>query len=573
MKLSFKSILPIILISALLILLAGCFGVPGDESPGTTTTGTGIITGIIAAPCCDTSGEPVSENSGSPEYWCYWCEKNWFIQGDVEVILTSGQEEIATTTTNKNGEYTFTGVPPGENYVITAYCPDKEIPLVMDVVPKLAEGKSFDAGTTDLVSTSLGLVVDYVIYFEAWDPEDISLDKVMAAKPNFDGFPKFKKLIREVRRVLENCEDVDEDDKLLDALCKAAEEVGKSDFGCAPGLTLEPEPEPEPTGGAPTPTPPPAVITYTLTMAVNPAEGGTTSPAVGSHTYNSGTVVPITATPADEGWYFDEWTGDASGTNSTTSVTMNTNKAVTANFYNEEVQPETYTVTFDSQSATVEADPTSKTVTAPATTVDTLPLPPTKICYDFGGWYTETNGSGTEFTDSTIVTASITVYAKWTANPTAKVTLTAIYDLLCEPGNDTELWWHASWSSHTCGRDYMEVNVKVEDATSLIGSVTIEIHYDNTKLDECTYPSPLDSNDDGTIILTSSNDTSIKFKKWGPDTGDCYCNHPTVPGSDWTDDCVKVEVLEVGTEIKDSDGHVYCLTYDSLCIDGDNNPY
>lgn len=72
-----------------------------------------------------------------------------------------------------------------------------------------------------------------------------------------------------------------------------------------------------------------------------------------------------------------------------------------------------YTVTFDSQSATVEANPTTKTVTSPATTVDALPTPPTKISYTFGGWYTETNGGGTEFTASTTVTADITVYAKW----------------------------------------------------------------------------------------------------------------------------------------------------------------
>jgi len=231
MKLSTKIILPIILISALLILLSGCFGVPADEEPGVTEVGAGTITGIIAAPCCQTLGEPVSENSGSPEYWCYWCEKDWFTQEDIEVILTFGQEVIATATTDKFGEYIFTDVPPGENYVITAYCPDKEIPLVMDVVPEIIEGGDpFDAGTTDLVSTSLGLVVDYLTYFAAWDPEDISLKKVMAAKPDFEGFPKFRKLIREVRRVLENCEDVDADDTLLDALCWAAEEVGKTDM-------------------------------------------------------------------------------------------------------------------------------------------------------------------------------------------------------------------------------------------------------------------------------------------------------------------------------------------------------
>jgi hypothetical protein len=163
MKLSTKIILPIILISALLILLNGCFAVPADEEPGVTEVGTSTITGILAAPCCNTSGEPASENSGSPDYWCYWCEKDWYLQGKVEVILTSGQEEIATIFTDENGKYTFTGVPPGENYVITAYCPDDtDIPLVKDVVPELAKSGSFDAGTTDLVSTSLGLVVDYV---------------------------------------------------------------------------------------------------------------------------------------------------------------------------------------------------------------------------------------------------------------------------------------------------------------------------------------------------------------------------------------------------------------------------
>jgi len=252
MKLSTKIILPIILISALLILLNGCFGVPANDSPGTTTPGTGTITGIIAAPCCNTSGEPIPENSGSSDYWCYWCEKDWYLQGkvegDVEVILTSGQVEIATTTTDKNGKYTFTGVPLGKNFVITAYCPGKEIPLVKDVVPELAEGEEFYAKTTDLVSTSLGLVVDYVTYFAAWHPEDISLKKVIAAKPNFEGFPKFRKLIREVRRVLENCEDVDADVELLLTLCKAAEEVSESDMGCAPGYTPE-EPAVETTGG------------------------------------------------------------------------------------------------------------------------------------------------------------------------------------------------------------------------------------------------------------------------------------------------------------------------------------
>jgi len=343
MKLSTKIILPIILISALLILLNGCWGVPPDESPG-YTPGTGTITGIIAAPCCQTSDEPVSGNSGSPEYWCYYCEKDWHLQGDIEVILTSGQVEIATTTTDKDGKYTFTDVPPDKNYVITAYCPGKEIPLVKDVVPELAKGGSFNAGITDLVSTSLGLVVDYVVYFAAWDPEDISLDKVIAAKPDFPGFPKFRKLIREVRRVLESCEDVNTDVDVLEALCLAAEEISKSDMGCAPGYAPEPEPEVETTGGTPTPGPGPTPTTYTLTMAVSPIEGGTTSPAVGPHPGNTaGTSVPITATAIGD-YEFVNWTGGVVNPNSaSTTVTMDANKTVTAHFF-VEGEPVTFTI-------------------------------------------------------------------------------------------------------------------------------------------------------------------------------------------------------------------------------------
>ncbi|MGB2782634.1 MAG: hypothetical protein WBC45_01650, partial [Atribacterota bacterium] len=78
MKLSTKIILPIILISALLILLVGCFAVPPEESPG-YTPGTTTITGIIAAPCCTTSSTTISEDS-TPSDWCLQCEQDWFLQ-------------------------------------------------------------------------------------------------------------------------------------------------------------------------------------------------------------------------------------------------------------------------------------------------------------------------------------------------------------------------------------------------------------------------------------------------------------------------------------------------------------
>ncbi|MBT5650257.1 MAG: VCBS repeat-containing protein [Flavobacteriaceae bacterium] len=73
---------------------------------------------------------------------------------------------------------------------------------------------------------------------------------------------------------------------------------------------------------------PAPVIKYTLTTSANPTAGGTVAPTTGQ--YTEGATVSITATPAGE-YLFSSWTG-ATGTTATTSVVMNSNKTVTANF-------------------------------------------------------------------------------------------------------------------------------------------------------------------------------------------------------------------------------------------------
>ena len=345
MKLSFKTILPIILISALLILLAGCFGVPADESPGYTP---GTITGIIAAPCCSTSAEPVSETSGSPEYWCYYCQGNWLLQDGIEVVLTYGEDEVATTTTNEDGEFTFTNVDPGKNYVITAYCPDFEDnrPLVKDVALEVIEGGSFDTKITDLVSTSLGLVVDFLVQYTEWGPEDISLDAVLADRPTFPNFPKFKALIYEVRRVVENCElNLLTDDDVLYATCRAAEEISGLDIGCGAGYTPVPPPGPPPTGK------------YNLYLIADPWDGAKTLTGAGA--YDEGTQNVAVDTEANSCYIFQNWTVDVGDSSWVTGdlgtepleVDMNGNVTLTAHFACPAVDPDLVIIISESPKA------------------------------------------------------------------------------------------------------------------------------------------------------------------------------------------------------------------------------
>ena len=76
---------------------------------------------------------------------------------------------------------------------------------------------------------------------------------------------------------------------------------------------------------------------YTITMTVIPAGGGTTGPDIGKHVYNVGTVVSITATPA-EGYVFKDWSGEVADPNSaSTTVTVSSDETITANYYKRPV--------------------------------------------------------------------------------------------------------------------------------------------------------------------------------------------------------------------------------------------
>ena len=119
---------------------------------------------------------------------------------------------------------------------------------------------------------------------------------------------------------------------------------------------------------------------------------------------NIGTL-PIA--PVRSGYNFGGWYTEplGAGIRFTATTAVTSNLTVYANW-----ESYSYTVTFNSMNGT---PPILMTVNSPDTTVSSLPDKPKKDLHVFDGWYTGENGTGTQFTASTIVTGNITIYAKW----------------------------------------------------------------------------------------------------------------------------------------------------------------
>ena len=72
-------------------------------------------------------------------------------------------------------------------------------------------------------------------------------------------------------------------------------------------------------------------VSYTLTVTISPAGSGTVTRNPDLAGYSAGTVVTLTANPG-AGYAFSSWSGAVTGTANPTTVTMNSNKSVTATF-------------------------------------------------------------------------------------------------------------------------------------------------------------------------------------------------------------------------------------------------
>ena len=120
--------------------------------------------------------------------------------------------------------------------------------------------------------------------------------------------------------------------------------------------------------------------------------------------------------PTREGYEFTGWNTKADGTG--TAFTAETEVKQSLTVYAQWTRKQTeISVTFDKNGGDTEADPrvTTQKVDEGASARFELPsVQPTREGYEFTGWNTKADGTGTAFTAETEVKQSLTVYAQWT---------------------------------------------------------------------------------------------------------------------------------------------------------------
>lgn len=130
-----------------------------------------------------------------------------------------------------------------------------------------------------------------------------------------------------------------------------------------------------------------SAVQHTLTISAG--TGGTTDPSPGTYTYDSGTTVTITAIP-DSGFIFGEWSGDASGKSNPITITMDSNKTVTAEFTSQ------YTLSINSSEGGT-TNPSPGTYTYDSGTEVTIKATPEDNCR-FKEWSGDASGTDNPIT-------------------------------------------------------------------------------------------------------------------------------------------------------------------------------
>lgn len=189
--------------------------------------------------------------------------------------------------------------------------------------------------------------------------------------------------------------------------------------------------------------------TYVVTYNYNNPTGGNSTSSASFTTAGSPIVLP---TPTKTGYTFAGWYSDSALANSIGSAGANyspTGATLALNAYAKWTAID-YTFTYDANSADSGSVPTetSKQITQTATIkANTGNL--VRAGYTFGGWNTQSDGTGTNYLSGSLFTvgsSNVTLYAKWSAN-----TYTITYNSNGGTGNAQRSSTNVTSDSYTTG--------------------------------------------------------------------------------------------------------------------------
>ena len=280
---------------------------------------------------------------------------------------------------------------------------------------------------------------------------------------------------------------------------------------------------------------------------------------VGSQTVVSGKkVAQPNPAPTRTGYTFRGWYKEESCTNPWDfwGGTVTENTTLYAKWTEN---PTKYTVTFDSQGGSAVS---SQTVTSGSKV--SKPADPTWSGHTFDGWYQEPGCKNT-WDFNTKVTGNITLYAKWTENPT-KYTVTfdsqggsAVSSQTVTSGSKVPKPADPNWSSHTFDGWYKEADCENKwnfDTDTVTGDTTLYAKWtENTPPTPPTYTVTFELGDGGTLGSGTTTLTDNADGKVERPTQD-----PTRPGYifiNWYTDASCTTVWDFSNHTVDSNTTIY----------------
>ncbi|WP_299680919.1 InlB B-repeat-containing protein [uncultured Tenacibaculum sp.] len=265
------------------------------------------------------------------------------------------------------------------------------------------------------------------------------------------------------------------------------------------------------------------------TLTINATNGSvSTSPNPTSGTYDDGTSVELTATPA-AGYQFDGWSGDATGTTNPLTVVMDADKIVTAMF--SKIQR---TLTINATNGSVSTNPNATGGTYDDGTSVELTATPA-AGYQFDGWSGDATGTTNPLTlvmdaDKTVtamfskIQRTLTVNATNGSVSTSPNPTSGTYD----DGTSVELtatpatgYQFDGWSGDATGTTNPLTLVMDADktVTAMFSKIQRILTINATNGSVSTNPNPAGGTyDDGTSVeLTATPATGYQFDGWSGD--------------------------------------------------------